>query len=325
MDEPVITVVMATRNRPGQFAEALASVLMQQDVALEAVVVDDGSTDAQREEYAAIGALADARVRHFTLDNSGPGRGQSYVLNYGAARARGTWLAFLDDDDTWIDPQYLAGALRAIEAGGPEIDLHYANQRLFMEGREIDRATWLEDLPSVLAGSMPDDGAQGWTLSPDQILRARGFSQVNTSLVRRSLFAEIGGFDTQIFYECDRDFYLRCIDRARAIRYAPRYVSRHNAPNPALTVNMSTSEPQLVRRISQLRVLDKAIALARRPEIQAYARWHKAYLLRRLATELAEAGQARGAAFYAREALGARFGVKWAAYTAWLGVKALGR
>lgn len=47
-----ISVIIATRNRPALFADALASVLRQSAPPTEVVVVNDGSDEAYRPQYA---------------------------------------------------------------------------------------------------------------------------------------------------------------------------------------------------------------------------------------------------------------------------------
>jgi len=311
---PLFSVLMPTRNRPALFDAALASVLAQADVAFEVVTIDDGSDNPALAAYADLPGLADPRVRRILLERTARGHGPSFVINHAALHARGEYLAFLDDDDTWTDPLYLARAAAAMRRGA---DIQYANQRLYVDGVPQARSVWIEDLGPRLGLT------EAAPVTVAQWLSATGFCHINCTIARREFFQRIGGFDNQILYEGDRDFWLRSLDAAALILHEPAFVARHNAPAATSQANASTSEPQLLRRISQLRVLDKAIALARLPEIQAYARDHKAYLLRRLASELAAAGQASSAAFYAREALGARFGLKWSAYTAWLGAKAL--
>ena len=92
---PEITVIIPTRSRWPLLARALAGALAQEDVDLEVVVVDDGSTD---ETPARLAALGDPRVVTIRHDRA---RGVARARNAAIARARGEWLAFLDDDDVW--------------------------------------------------------------------------------------------------------------------------------------------------------------------------------------------------------------------------------
>ena len=93
---PEVSVVVPTRDRWELLSTcALPSATCQEGVAIEVIVVDDGSSDGTA---AGLAALDDPRV--LTVRHDRP-RGVSAARNSGIRAARGTWLAFLDDDDLW--------------------------------------------------------------------------------------------------------------------------------------------------------------------------------------------------------------------------------
>ena len=97
MSAPEVSVIIPTRNRwPLLSTHALPSALAQKDVELEVVVVVDAASDDDTAEL--VEALDDPRVR-VVLDETQ--RRLPGARNVGAGVARGTWLAFLDDDDIW--------------------------------------------------------------------------------------------------------------------------------------------------------------------------------------------------------------------------------
>src|ERR1700760_1044964 len=108
---PTISVIIATRNRSVPFAAALTSVLAQTTLPLEIVVINDGSDETHLDAYRIAIAAGGDRVRYFELIARPKGHGPSYALNVGVSRARGDYIAFLDDDDSWIDPGHLGRAL----------------------------------------------------------------------------------------------------------------------------------------------------------------------------------------------------------------------
>jgi glycosyltransferase involved in cell wall biosynthesis len=325
MPMPFFSVIIPTRNRPGLFRVALDSVLAQSFQDVEVLVVNDGSGDEHLSEYEAIlGAVDSSRVRSFTLISRQRGHGGAYACNFGAAAAVAPYLCFLDDDDCWLDRDHLTRAYRIIAASASPVDLYMTDQIAFLRNEQRAGPIWVEDLPAILAGrdNRPDsDGV--YTVSVDDLLQSHGFCHVNTLIVRRALFEGIGGMEEAIRWEYDRDFYLRLIDRATTIKYTPVTVARHNIPDPTKTANMTTVLSGVERCLHQLVVLNRVLHLTRHPGIRAYARRHKGYTLKRIAESLSTAGRPVEAAFYAREALGAGPTVKWAAYTAWLTMRAL--
>lgn len=323
---PFFSVILATRDRPILFAEALASVLAQEGADFEVLVVDDGSTPESRAAYApaldeAAAGLGD-RLKVIRLERRPKGHGQSYSLNVGAAAATGDYLAFLDDDDSWTDSGHLARAAAALHAH-PEADLYMANQQAFRSGASVDEALWLAPLAASLKRSPEGDGS--WTVDVEDLLANPGFCHVNCLIVRRTLWDGIGGMDEAIRWECDRDLFLRLVDRAGPMLHHPAFVARHNIPDPSKTANMTTAMPEVEKRLHQLRVVDKAALFARHPAIRAHGRRHRGFVLKKIAAELARQDDRRGAAAAAGMALGAGPSFGWLGVTAWYGLRSLAK
>ena len=106
-----MSVVIPTRNRCRRLEIAVRSVLAQQDVDLEVLIVDDGSTDATERM---VTSISDPRIRYLKRAVSG---GVSAARNVGIADAKGRWIAFLDDDDVWA-PTKLTRQLDVMARGG---------------------------------------------------------------------------------------------------------------------------------------------------------------------------------------------------------------
>jgi glycosyltransferase involved in cell wall biosynthesis len=314
------SVLLPTRNRPVLFQHALASVLAQQVDGLEVLAIDDGTAEPFAGPLAAIEATCDPRVRFLHLPPSEHGHGPSHALNFGAAQARGRYLCFLDDDDEWSDPQYLACAAGLIALPGPPLDLLYFDQAAFAKGQRVERTVWIEDLAGLLPQTGRLEPAGAWRVGAADLLRAHGFCHGNTTIVRRTFFAAIGGFDEGLRYEQDRDFYLRAIDQAQAILYVPRTVARHNVPDPARRDNLSTLASDIEKRSQQLVLLEKAGRDSRQEVVRAYARRHRGYALKHMTMSLYRAKRYRQARPYAFAALRAGCNPKWLAFCAWVGL-----
>lgn len=322
---PFFSVIIATRNRPALFRRALESVHAQSWSDMEIIVVNDGSAAEHQPEYDTIlGTVDPNRVRSFALVPRPQGHGGAYARNFGAAQANAQYLCFLDDDDCWTDRNHLGRAQAVIADSVTSVDLYMTNQAAFLNSEQQIGPIWIEDLPTILDRLDNRSDRHGvHTVTVNELLQSRGFCHLNTLIVRRALYEEIGGMEETIRWEEDRDLYLRLIDRAAVMKYAPITSARHNIPDPAMAASMTTvlSEPE--RRLFQLMVFERALHFARHPAIRAHARQHKVYTLKRIAESLAIAGRHTAAASYAREALRIDPTVKWAGYTAWLTVRAL--
>jgi len=90
-----VSVIIATHNRQLQVCEAIDSVLAQTEPVREVIVVDDGSTDDTPKQLAKYGN----RIRILHQRQAGA----SAARNLGMHAAQGDWIAFLDDDDVWLE------------------------------------------------------------------------------------------------------------------------------------------------------------------------------------------------------------------------------
>ncbi|MCB9896347.1 MAG: glycosyltransferase [Planctomycetes bacterium] len=114
---PRVSVVIPTYNRAHNVMRAVQSALDQTEKSLEVIVVDDGSTDETREQF----AKPPERVRYIRKPNGGA----SSARNVGIRHATGEWIALLDSDDEWerekiqmqlavLRDEYVAAACRHI-------------------------------------------------------------------------------------------------------------------------------------------------------------------------------------------------------------------
>jgi glycosyltransferase involved in cell wall biosynthesis len=320
----IFSVIIATRNRPQLFKEALSSVLAQSCDSFEIIVIDDGSDHKHADHYRKIIGESAKAVRFHSLSQRPQGHGAAYARNSGAARATGEYLCFLDDDDSWTDEAYLAQVRTRCCAGRTSPDLHLSNQAAFLQGERKPGPLWLDSLTErlVRAGRRPSsEGA--YQVSIGDLLATNQFCHLNTLIVRRSLFDEVGGMDERLGWEEDRDLYLRLLDRAKSILYAPDCVARHNIPDPAKTANLSTAIPEMERRLFQLRVFDKAILFANNSLIRSHAKQQKAYTLKRITETFVAQKNYSLAGYWARLAFAAGPTFKWAGFTGWLALRAV--
>ena len=282
------------------------------------MLVDNSALAESRARNAALVAewvpAAEIVSTEFTPQGLGPGEAR----NRGIVRARRPYLAFLDDDDEWIDAEYLTRAAAALERF--DLEMLFADQvAVRSDDSVVAGPVWSEDLAEKLAaaGAIAVDGV--FRLTPEQVLLSDGFAHLNTTILRRSLaWDRLGGFDMAIRYEEDRDLYLRAIDAAVGIGYMPLVVSRHHVPQAR---NSASSIGGEQREAGRLAVLDKAITQARSPAVRARGRRDRFYTLQKMSARAAAAGQFGTAIVHGRAALRDRFGLRWAVFVAGLYVR----
>ncbi len=117
-ERPKVTVLTPTYNRPDYLAQAVRSVVNQEFTDWEMLVINDGGTDVAD----VVRGAGDERVRYH---NRPENVGKAACLNFGLRRARGDYIAYLDDDDVWY-PNHL-GTLAAALDEDPAIGAAYSD------------------------------------------------------------------------------------------------------------------------------------------------------------------------------------------------------
>ena len=126
MNWPEVSVVISTYDRPEMLRRALKSVAAQTFKNFEVLVVDDGSDTA--------GAVCEEFLDEFPLTamnlpkNTGY---QSVPKNMGIMYARGSYIAYLDDDNEW-DEDHLEVLVKDIRKMG--CDAVYSRWRFEGDG-----------------------------------------------------------------------------------------------------------------------------------------------------------------------------------------------
>lgn len=114
-DGPMLSIVIPAYNAAGYIEKCLRSVLSQQGVRLEVIVVDDGSNDGTAKIVRDI-ARHDSRVQLIGGENSGP----AAARNTGVDAAEGMYLAFVDADDEVLPGAY-AVLIDSLRSSGSDI------------------------------------------------------------------------------------------------------------------------------------------------------------------------------------------------------------
>ena len=155
-----VSVIVPVYNAERYLRECLDSILQQDVPSFEVLCVDDGSTDGSADilrEYAA----KDKRIRIFTQEN----QGRPAARNHALEKVRGTYICFIDSDDTWATNQALATMVQAMEQDTLDVfyfdtEISYKDEAsrqqrpqergLFAKEREYGRFPRGEDLLAAL-------------------------------------------------------------------------------------------------------------------------------------------------------------------------------
>jgi glycosyltransferase involved in cell wall biosynthesis len=221
-----VSVVVPTRNRSALLAMTLRSVLRQQDVELEVIVIDEGSTD---DTAAMLSRLGDARVR--VLRHEVP-HGVSTARNRGVAVAVGEWLGFVDDDDLWA-PDKLAQQLRAAASAGRDW-VYTGTVNISHDG-------------DIIYGRPTFPPEQMTVVLPRYNAIPGGGSNV---VVRRAAWERVGPFDTRLRNTEDWEMWIRlakhgppaCVNR-------PLLAYRVHGTNASLDIAEIVRGTKLIERL----------------------------------------------------------------------------
>lgn len=196
---PLVTVIIPVHNAAATLSETVETLFTQSMPDWEAVIVDDGSTDATPEVIATLRAR-DPRIRHVGQAHAGV----SVARNSGLRSATTEWILFLDGDD-WVTPDFLERMLAAA-ARSPSADVIYCGFRRV--------------LPSGLA--LPMVFAPEVAKTPFERLARDCAVVIHSLLLRRAILQETGGFDTSLVTCEDWDLWLRVARMGATFAGLPR-------------------------------------------------------------------------------------------------------
>ena len=259
---PHFSIVIPAYNRAHFLGECLDSVLAQTFADWECLVVDDGSTDGTRDMVAGYVAR-DARFRYQWQENGGA----SAARNTGMALAQGTWIAFLDSDDS-----YLPSTLQMFQEAS---DAH----------PEVSVLTGYLDVPWAAAPGNTHSVAVRDTFF-DVIGFGPGpaFPMAPTgSAIRRQAVTEIGPFVTAYPTSEDHEFWIRATARYRVgVIDAVVAHYRHDGGDSKFNAFMASGRKfGVLRQILADVVQHPAVVqrLSGDPNRPQFERWHAQTLL----------------------------------------------
>ena len=224
---PFASVVVATRDRPQNVSRCLTSLLELDYPAFEVVLVDNAPATSATRRLVAEQFGGNASVKYVQEDQ--PGLAAAH--NRGIAEARGSVIAFTDDD-VIADRHWLLELARSIERGD---DVGCATGMILPAELETPAQVWAEESWRFCKGFTERrfnlDSRRSTSLYP---YTAGVFGSGANMAFRRDVLEDIGGFDPAIGTGTparggdDLAAFFRVVTAGYTLAYTPTAVVRHS-------------------------------------------------------------------------------------------------
>ncbi len=197
MIKPLVSVIIPTHNRSFLVKRAIRSVLNQTYSNFECIVIDDSSLDNTNQ---IIKSFEDERIKYLVHKKN---KGASAARNTGISHSNGKFIAFLDDDDEWLETK-LEKQMNLIINLPKNVGMVYCWMDYFNENENII----YQHHPTL----------RGEVLS--ELLDAQKLGGCPTLLVRSEVINKIGNFDERLKRGNDGDF-IRRVCKEYEVDYFP--------------------------------------------------------------------------------------------------------
>lgn len=190
---PLVSIIVPVYNGEPHLDLALKSIFGQDYRPFEVIVIDDGSKD-----HSADIVKSYQSVRYFYQSN----QGVAAARNYGIELAQGEFIAFIDQDDTWL-PSKLTRQVEYLLVHS-EVDCTITRVKFFLE-------------PAV--------ATPPW-LKPDILLRDHPGYFPSALVARRKVFEKLGLFDPGYQMGSDADWFFRAKRHGIPVAVVPETLVR---------------------------------------------------------------------------------------------------
>jgi glycosyltransferase involved in cell wall biosynthesis len=180
-NKPRVSIITATYNSSHLLRHAIHSVLNSEFLDWELIVVGDCCTDDTEEVVKNFG---DSRVSFFNLEkNSGQ---QATPNNFGLKKAKGEYIAFLNQDDFFF-PDHLGKCMDEIESNGADFLIVPGIKILSSTRKEFESGKYKAELCSV---------------HPDGKFSTNVFSVASTWFLKKTVAVQLGN------WKMEKDLYV---------------------------------------------------------------------------------------------------------------------
>jgi GT2 family glycosyltransferase len=207
--------VIPFHNGSDWIERALLSAINQTHAPKEILVVDDGSAPIESEKLIRLkGKYA------FQIHNQ-ENLGQSAARNLGISLASADFICLLDQDDYFL-PDHIETLLEVADFNDEKFAFSYGDLKRVSESGEV--------LSNTCVNVNSNHPYTDW----QTMLRHNMYILPSATLIKRSTFLAVGGFDETLQGYEDDDLFLRLFLAGYTNRFTPKAVS-------AWTVNLSST------------------------------------------------------------------------------------
>lgn len=220
-----ITIALCTCNRQTMLRgalESLVSLNTTPEFKYEIVIVDDASTDGTPSVAKSIRDKSPIQIQYFRHDIN---KGVAAARNQCVRMARGTWIAFFDDDEI-ADPDWLTNLIATARATGA--DCVGGPYLVRLPGRTLPASLrrMLGENP-IMRKRLPRRLVLDPRRRQNAMAAAMGTGNV---LISRQLFEQIGMFCETLRRGEDIQFFLRAHRQGAKFAIAPDAIIHHVIP-----------------------------------------------------------------------------------------------
>jgi glycosyltransferase involved in cell wall biosynthesis len=223
-ENPLVSVVIPTYKRPDMLGRAIDSVLNQTYDNIEIVVVDDNDEDSEyrkeTEEFMDKYADNDNLVYLKHTEN----KGGSAARNTGIKTSEGEYIAFLDDDDIWVNTKLK----KQIEVFKNNNNLGLVYCRMYSFKNNTGEVYHKKKIKLVNGSIYTDMLEMNYIGTP-------------TALVKKICFQKVGLFDIELLSRQDHDMFLR-ISKNYDIDYVDEFLVKFSSHDNKISRNINSKE-----------------------------------------------------------------------------------
>lgn len=204
LEKDFVTIVLTTCKRePEIVARAVLSIVNQTYQYWELIIVDDSPGEYELRAEVKRRVLSVAPSDRLTYIQNPENKGACYSRNIGLNKARGEFIAYIDDDDEWL-PEKLEKQVTAFHSSDSNVALVYGP---FYKVYEQSQKREMEQLIDVSGIKFRD-----------LLFMGNPFGGMSMPLLRTECVTGVGGFDELMQSSQDTDLWLRLF-RSYEVKY----------------------------------------------------------------------------------------------------------